>query len=245
MSRCPVVFLLDVDNTLLDDDAIQQDLTRRLEHAFGITCRDQYARILEDLFVEVGYRDYVGALQRYRMRGPPETALSLSCFLIEYPYDDRLFLDALEVLKRLGKLAPTVLLSEGDVVFQARKLARAGLCEAVEGRVLIYASKATLSEDVERNYPAERYVLVDDDLRALEVAKKSWGKRVTTVFARKGDHTGRLRSLRAQSLPDVTITHIGELLGDLPRLWTAPQLIPRSKSRKRVDAVARATAEVS
>jgi FMN phosphatase YigB (HAD superfamily) len=230
---CPIVFLLDVDNTLLDDDGIHRDLADQLERELGVASRNHYSRILEDLFAEQGYRDYAGALQRYRMEHPPEVELlSLSSFLIDYPFGDRLFPAALDVVKRLGKLAPTVILSEGDVVFQARKLERAGLCDAAEGRVLIYTRRETLLYDIERLYPAEHYVLVDDKLSVLEAVKKSWGKRVTTVFARQGRHAGESKALRALPLADATITGIDDLLGDLPRLWTAPQLIPRIKAHE-------------
>jgi len=232
--RCPIVFLLDVDNTLLDDDAVQQDVGDRLERDFGLTARDRYSRILQDLSAEFGFRDYLGALQRYRIEHPSETELlSLSSFLIEYPFGERLFPAALDVLKRLRKLAPTVILAEGDVVLQARKLERAGLSETVEGRLLIYTGWEMALDGVERRYPAEHYVLVDDKLRALAAAKKSWGGGVTTVFARQGGHHARAsKALGACPPVDVTITRIGDLLGDLPRLWTAPQLIPRIQARE-------------
>src|SRR4029450_12568124 len=183
----PVVFLVDVDNTLLDNDGIQQDLKDHLERAFGIASRERYWTILEDLFAELGYRDYIGALQRYRVEHPRDVELlTMSSFLLDYPFADRLFPAALEVLKRLRSLGPTVILSDGDVVFQPRKMARAGLSDAVDGRVLIYIHKEEALDDVERRYPAEHYVVVDDKLRILEAVKRSWGERVTTVLRGRG-----------------------------------------------------------
>src|SRR6266436_3074712 len=185
----PIVFLVDVDNTLLHNDGIQQDLKDHLERAFGVAARERYWRILEDLFVELGYRDYIGALQRFRVEHPREVELlSMSSFLIDYPFADRLFPAALEVLKRLRSLGPTVLLSDGDVVFQPRKVEYAGLSDAVDGHVLIYIHKEEALDDVERRYPAEHYVLVDDKLHILTTVKKAWRSRVTTVFPRQGQY---------------------------------------------------------
>ena len=134
----PIVFLVDVDNTLVDNDGIQQDLKDHLERAFGLTSRERYWTILEDLFMELGYRDYIGALQRYRVEHPRHVELlSMSSFLMDYPFADRLFPGAIDVLERLHSLGPTVILSDGDVVFQPRKIQRSGLYGAVKGRVLI------------------------------------------------------------------------------------------------------------
>ncbi|MFZ0123368.1 MAG: HAD family hydrolase, partial [Xanthobacteraceae bacterium] len=138
----PTVFLVDVDNTLLDNDAIQQDLKDHIEGVFGRAARDRYWRILDDLFTELGYRDYIGALQRYRVEHPREVELlSMSSFLLDYPFAERLYPRAIAVLARLGDLGPTVILSDGDVVFQPRKVAHAGIADAVDGRVLIYLHK--------------------------------------------------------------------------------------------------------
>lgn len=219
----PIVFLLDADNTLLDNDAIQQDLKDHLDRVFGRATRDRYWRILEDLFAEVGYRDYIGALQRYRGEHPLEVELlSMSSFLMDYPFAGRLFPAALEVLQRLRILGPTVVLSDGDVVFQPRKIEHAGLAAAVDGRVLIYIHKEEALGDVERRYPAEHYVLVDDKLRILTAIKAVWGERVTTVFARQGSYAHDSQALVAFPAADVTIERIGDLLDyDLTRLRTA------------------------
>jgi FMN phosphatase YigB (HAD superfamily) len=218
----PIVFLIDVDNTLLDNDVIQQDLKDHLERSYGSAARERYWKILEDLFAELGYRDYLGALQRYWVEHPREVELlSMSSFLIDYHFADRLLPGALKVLERLSRLGTTVILSDGDVVFQPHKVERAGLADAVDGRVLIYIHKEEALDDVERRYPAERYILVDDKLHILAAVKQFWGERVTTVFARQGSYAHDPTMLDAFPPADVTIERIADLLeGDLPR----PQL---------------------
>lgn len=226
-SMSPLVFLVDVDNTLLDNDAIQQDLKEHLEETYGAAARDRYWRILEDLFSELGYRDYIGALNRYRGEHPFDVELlSMSHFLMDYPFGDRLYPSALDVLKRLGGLGPTVVLSDGDVVFQPRKVEYAGIADAVAGRVLIYIHKEEALADVERRYPARRYVLVDDKLRILDAVKKVWADRVTTVFPRQGSYAHDPKVIATLPPPDVTIERIGDLLDlDMPSLLaTAPSL---------------------
>jgi FMN phosphatase YigB (HAD superfamily) len=220
----PLVFLIDVDNTLLDNDAIQQDLKDHIERAMGRATRERYWRILEDLFAELGYRDYLGALQRYRVEHPRQIELlSMSSFLVDYPFAARLFPAALEVLQRLRAVGLTVILSDGDVVFQPRKVERAGLDRAVDGRVLIYIHKEDALDDVAQRYPAEHYVLVDDKLRILTAVKQFWGERVTTVFPRQGAYAHDPMVLGAFPSADVTIERIGDLLEyDLPRLRAAP-----------------------
>ena len=219
----PIVFLVDVDNTLIDNDGIQQDLKDHLERTYGLAARERYWRILEDLFVELGYRDYIGALQRFRVEHPREVELlSMSSFLMDYPFADRRYPGALEVLKRLRAAGPTVILSDGDVVFQPRKVEHAGIADAVDGHVLIYIHKEEALEDVERRFPAEHYVLVDDKLRILTAAKKFWGARVTTVLPRQGQYALDAKVMSALPPADLTIERIGDLLDyDLARLRTA------------------------
>jgi FMN phosphatase YigB (HAD superfamily) len=221
-SNHPTVFLVDVDNTLLDNDAIQQDMKDYRERTFGLAARARYWSILEDLFDDLGYRDYLGALQRYRGEHPREVELlSMSSFLIDYPFADRLFPAALEVLKRLRSFGPTVILSDGDVVFQPRKIEHAGLSDAVDGHVLIYVHKEKALDDVERRYPADHYVIVDDKLRILTAVKQFWGARVTTVFVGQGTYAHDPKVVGAFPSADVTIERIGSLLGcDLPRAWS-------------------------
>lgn len=226
----PIVFLVDVDNTLLDNDGVQQDLKDHLERAYGRGARDRYWRILEDLFAQLGYRDYLGALQRFRVEHPLEVELlSMSDFLIDYPFADRLFPSALEVLQRLKDFAPTVILSDGDVVFQPRKVERAGLSKAVDGRVLIYIHKEQALDDVARRFPAEHYVLVDDKPRILTAVKRFWGDRVTAVFVRQGSYAHDAKDVAAMPPADVAIDRIGDLLKlDLARLRPTPPM-PASK----------------
>ena len=208
-----IVFLVDVDNTLLDNDRIQNDLKRHLERDFGAACRDRYWTILEELFTQLGYRDYLGALQRYRVEHPQDIhLLSLSSFLVDYPFANRLYPDSLDVLERFRSWGETVILSDGDVVFQPRKVERSGISEAVEGNVLIYIHKEAELDDVERRYPAEHYVMVDDKLRILTAVKKVWGSRVTTVFPRQGQFGQDQRIIAEYPPPDMTIERIGDLL---------------------------------
>jgi FMN phosphatase YigB (HAD superfamily) len=216
----PLVFLVDVDNTLVDNDGIQQDLKDHLERTYGVAARDRYWRILEDLMVELGYRDYIGALQNFRVEHPREIELlAMSSYLMDYPFAERVYPNALEVLKRLRSLAPTVILSDGDVVFQPRKVEHAGLAKVADGNVLIYIHKEEALEDVERRFPAEHYVLVDDKLRILDAVKQVWGERVTTVFPRQGQYAHDAKVLSALPPADVTIERIGDLLDfDLARL---------------------------
>jgi FMN phosphatase YigB (HAD superfamily) len=228
----PVVFLVDVDNTLIDNDGIQQDLKDHIEGAFGSAACERYWKIQEDLFAEVGYRDYIGALQRYRAERPREVELlSMASFLMNFPFARRLYPAALDVLKQLRRLGQTVILSDGDVVFQPRKVERAGISAAVDGHVLIYIHKEEALDDVERRYPAEHYVLVDDKLRILTAVKQIWKERVTTVFPRQGIYAYDAEVLRAFPPADITIERIGDLLDcNLPQLQTTSLLFAsRSK----------------
>jgi len=214
------VFLVDVDNTLLDNDHIQADLKRHLEHEFGAACRDRYWAILEQLFSELGYRDYLGALQRYRVEHPRDIhLLSMSSYLVDYPFANRLYPGALDVLERFRGWAPTVVLSDGDVVFQPRKVERSGIAEAVEGNVLIYIHKEEELENVERRYPARHYILVDDKPRILASVKKVWGDRVTTVLPRQGQYANDRDVVASLPTPDLIVERIGDLLAyDFPTL---------------------------
>ena len=219
----PIVFLVDVDNTLLDNDRIQDDLKRHLEREFGADCRDRYWAILEQLFTDLGYRDYLGALQRFRVEHPREShLLSMSSFLVDYPFANRLYPGSLDVLERFRSWGPTVILSDGDVVFQPRKVKRSGIFEAVDGHVLIYIHKEEALDDVERRYPAEHYVLVDDKVRILDAVKKIWGDRVTTIFPRQGQYAHDAKSIAGYRPADLTVERIGELLDyDLAALLAA------------------------
>lgn len=214
------VFLLDVDNTLLDNDRIVADLDDHLRREFGGESRDRYWTIFEALRVELGYADYLGALQRYRLGDLNDPCLLLmSSFLVDYPFADRLYAGALDVIEHLRVWGPTVILSDGDVVFQPRKTQRSGLWDAVEGRVLIYLHKEQMLDEVGSRYPARHYVMVDDKLRILAAMKKTWGDRLTTVFPRQGHYAFDSEIIARYPPADLTVEHIGDLVNcDLPTL---------------------------
>ena len=213
MTPSEVVFLLDVDNTLLDNDRVVLDLQRHLGQAFGSESQQRYWEIFEQLRTELGYADYLGALQRYRIEHQFDPSLlASSLYLVDYPFANRLYPGALDVVERLGSRGPTVILSDGDVVFQPRKVERSGLREAVEGRVLIYIHKEQALDDVEARYPAAHYVMVDDKLRILTAMKQVWGTRLTTVFPRQGHYALDPSILAAYPPADVTVERIGDLV---------------------------------
>ncbi len=228
MTPSAIVFLVDVDNTLLDNDRIQSDLKRHLEREFGAASLDRYWAILEQLFTELGYRDYLGALQRYRVEHPQDIhLLSMSSFLVDSPFANRLYPGSLDVLERFRSWGQTVILSDGDVVFQPRKVERSGISEAVEGNVLIYIHKEEALDDVERRYPAEHYVLVDDKPRILGAVKKIWGDRVTTIFPRQGQYAHDQKTIAECPPADVTVERIGDLLNiDLSALLAGQHSVP-------------------
>lgn len=228
MTPYAIVFLVDVDDTLLENDHIQNDLKRHIERDFGSGCRDRFWVIQEQLFNELGYRDYLGALQRFRVEHPYEPHLvSTASYLVDYPFANRLYPGALDVLEKFRGWGRTVILSDGDVVFQPRKIERSGIFEAVEGHGLIYIHKEEVLDDVERRYPAQHYVLVDDKLRILTAVKKAWGDRVTTVFPRQGNFAHDPAVLAAYPPADVTVERIGDLLGcDLAALLAGHRSVP-------------------
>ena len=209
-----VVFLLDVDNTLLDNDRVTADMRRFLEEEIGAESTQRYWEIFEELRQELGYADYLGALQRYRGENPRDPhVLHLSHYLIEYPFANRLYPESLDVIDLLKTLGTPVILSDGDVVFQPRKVDRSGLWSAVgEDNVLIYVHKQEELDDVESRFPADHYVLVDDKLRILDDVKKVWGPRVTTVFPKQGHYAHDPEILRTYPPADISVDRIGDLL---------------------------------
>jgi len=212
-SRNEVVFLFDVDNTLLDNDRVEDDLKNHLEREFGAESRDRYWIIFEELRAELGYADYLGALQRYRLEDVCDPRLlMMSSFLVDYPFANRLYPGSLDALKHVRSWGATVILSDGDVVFQPRKVQHSGLWEAVEGRVLIYVHKEQMLEDVEHRYPAHHYVMVDDKLRILTAMKKVWGSRLTTVFPRQGHYALDPKNVATYPPADFAIERIGDLV---------------------------------
>ncbi len=218
-----VVFLLDVDNTLLDNDKVAADLRRHLTRAFGEERQKRYWVLFEQLRSELGYADYLGALQRYRVENPRDPGLlKISSYLVDYPFANRLFPGSLDAIEHLSAWGPTVILSDGDVVFQPRKIERSGLFDAVGGRVLIYIHKEHELDDVEARYPARHYVLVDDKLRILSAVKQIWGSRLTTVFPRQGHYALDPKAIAAYPPADVTVERIGDLVKfDLQALLAA------------------------
>jgi FMN phosphatase YigB (HAD superfamily) len=225
-----IVFLVDVDDTLLENDRIQDDLKHHIEREFGSECRDRFWAIQEELFNQLGYRDYLGALQRFRVEYPYERHLVTAAnFLVDYPFANRLYPGALDVLEKFRGWGKAVILTDGDVVFQPRKVQRSGIFEAVKGHVLVYVHKEEALADVERRYPADHYVVVDDKLRILAALKKAWGDRVTTVFPRQGKFANDPKVLAAfPDAADVSVERIRDLLdyslADLLKAISPPTL---------------------
>jgi len=211
-----LVFLFDVDNTLLDNDRVTADLKRQLEREVGHERQERYWAIFEELRTELGYADYLGALQRYRANYPRDPhVLTVSEFLLHYPFANRLFPNSLDAVDYVKQFGTPVILSDGDVVFQPHKIHDSGLFDAFDGAVLIYIHKEVELEDVERRYPADHYVLVDDKLRILTAVKKIWNERVTTVFVRQGHYALDEKAISAYPRADLTIERIGDLI-ELP-----------------------------
>ena len=208
-----IVFLVDVDNTLLDNDHLISDLMKHIATEYGEANRDRYSQILEAVRSRLGYVDYLGALQEYRLEHlEAQGLLGMSSFLIDYPFAARLYPQALQVLAHLQTMGETVILSDGDVVFQPRKIQKSGIWDAVAGRVLIYIHKEQMLQAVERRYPARHYVMIDDKLRILDALRSQWRDRVTTVFPRQGHYAHDRAALAGLAPADVTIERIGQLL---------------------------------
>jgi FMN phosphatase YigB (HAD superfamily) len=208
-----IVFLLDVDNTLLDNDAVIADLRDRLTETFGRQRQRKYFEIFEQLRAELGYADYLGALQRFRLAHPHDVHLvEMSLWLVDYPFEERLFPRALDVVDHLARFGLPVVLTDGDVVFQPRKIERSGIRRAVDGRVLVYVHKEHELDDVGRRFPAAHYVLVDDKLRILTAVKAVWGEKVTTVFPRQGHYAHDPQILESSPPADVQVDRIADLL---------------------------------
>ena len=212
-SPARVIFLIDVDNTLLDNDRLIADLMDHIASEYGAVSQQRYAQILEDVRGRLGYVDYLGALQQYRLEHLDDPRLlQMSSFLVDYPFAQRLYPGAQAVLRHLGRFGPTVILSDGDVVFQPRKVQRSGLWEAVEGRVLIYVHKEQMLAAVARRFPAAHYVMIDDKIRILDAIKKAWGERVTTIMPRQGHYALDTAAVASYPPADVTVERIADLL---------------------------------
>jgi FMN phosphatase YigB (HAD superfamily) len=208
-----VVFLFDVDNTLLDNDRVSADLKHFLTEQVGQERQRRYWALFEELRTELGYADYLGALQRYRTENPRDpNLLAVSEFLVEYYFANRLFPNSLDVLDHVSQWGLAVILSDGDVVFQPRKIRRSGLFDGVKGNVLIYVHKEHELDDVQQRYPADHYVLVDDKIRILTAVKKVWGSSVTTVLVRQGHYALDPKIIEAYPPADLSIERIGNLM---------------------------------
>ncbi len=207
-----VAFLLDVDNTLLDNDRFGTDLGDTLLQAFGADARDRYWAIYAQLRDELGYADYLGALQRFRsgLDNDP-SLLRMSNYLLEYPFAERLYPHALETIAHLRTLGTTAILSDGDVVFQPRKIERAGLWDALRGEVLVYLHKQRMLVAMQQRYPAAHYVMVDDKPQLLAEMKQRLGPRLTTVFVRQGHYAAAAANDTIDPAPDLSIACIGDL----------------------------------
>jgi FMN phosphatase YigB (HAD superfamily) len=218
-----LVFLFDVDNTLLDNDRVHADLAAQLTESYGADACKLYWDIFEELRDTLGYADYLGALERFRLlKMHDPRVLRLSSWLIDYPFADRLYAGARAAVKHVRQWGPTVILSDGDAVFQPRKIERSGLWAAFEDRVLIYVHKERELAEVERLYPAKRYVLIDDKLRILNMVKQLWGERVTCVFPRQGHYALDPQSL-AQCLPaDIQLDHLQDLTNYTLAMFLSP-----------------------
>jgi FMN phosphatase YigB (HAD superfamily) len=208
-----LVFLFDVDNTLLDNDRVQHDLNAHLGLEYGTAARDRYWALFEELRTEMGYADYLGALQRYRLEELHDPrVLRIANWLSDYPFTTRLYPRALDAVRHAEQWGPTVILSDGDAAFQPRKVERSGLWRRFGNNVLIFVHKEESLDDVERLFPARHYVMVDDKLRILEALKKSWGDRVTTVFPRQGHYALEPGVESRYLAPDVRLERIGDML---------------------------------
>jgi FMN phosphatase YigB (HAD superfamily) len=223
-----VVFLFDVDNTLIDNDSVQADLKEHLQQAYGVAARDRYWEILEKLRTELGYVDYLGALERFRVETihRPDI-LRMSSWLVDYPFAARLYPGALSAVKHVQQWGTPVILSDGDAVFQPRKVERSGLWHAFDNRVLIYIHKEEELDDVERFYPAEHYVFIDDKLRILAAVKKIWGERVTTIFPRQGHYAHDPKILAEFPPADIELSKIGDLTA------CDPSKLPKNRGAQR------------
>jgi FMN phosphatase YigB (HAD superfamily) len=213
MTKKDLVFLVDVDNTLIDNDAVREDFRRDIARDYGTATLDRYWAIQEGLFTSLGYRDYLGAAQQLWLdSGYDMELLSLPAYLLDYPFAGRLYPGALDVLESLRKWGPTVILTDGDAIFQPRKIERAGIAAAVDDRILVYVHKEDALDDIKRRYPARHYMLVDDKLGILGAFKKAWGRDVTTIWPRQGQFANDPAAQAANPAPDLTIARIGDLL---------------------------------
>ena len=210
-----MVFLFDVDNTLLDNDHFTADLTAHLDAAFGKSERERYWAIYAELRQTLGYADYLATLQSFRKDSVKEkdsALLQMSSFMLDYPFDERLYSNALAAIQHLGLLGITAILSDGDIVFQPRKVQRSGLWDAFAGQVLITVHKEQNLAEMQERFPASHYVMIDDKPKLLTAMTKGLDDRVTTVFVRQGHYALESFATPITPAPDISIACIGDLL---------------------------------
>jgi FMN phosphatase YigB (HAD superfamily) len=209
-----LVFLFDVDNTLLDNDRVHDDLDRHVTEIFGADAAKRYWTLYEDLRDKLGYADYLGAIQQFRLEcGDELRAQDLAAFLLDYPFAERLYPGTLDAIAHLSRFGPCAVLSDGDVVLQPRKINVSGIADAVVGRVLIYVHKERMLDDVERRFPARHYVMVEDKLRVLDGMKRQWHDRLTTVFVRQGHYAEDPTACKEYPPAQIALNGVGELCG--------------------------------
>ena len=215
----PVVFLLDVDNTLLDNDRFAADLRARLKQDFGDAECERYWTIYNGLRQQLGYADYLAALQQFRNGcGDGQELLLMSDFLLDYPFSERLYPRALQAIAQLRKLGLPVVLSDGDIVFQPRKIQRSGIWDAVDGRVMVCTHKESSLPSMQARFPAAHYAMVDDKPQLLAAMKRVMGENLTTVFVRQGHYAAESATVAIDPPPDRVIERIGDLC-DLDLAW--------------------------
>ncbi len=223
------VFLIDVDNTLLDNDRLQSDLARHLEEDYGRPARERYWAIFTERWGRIGYADYLGALQLYREEELHDPRLlRMSSWMVDYPFHTLLHPKALEVIAALRRRGEVVILSDGDAVFQPRKIERSGLWDAADGQVLIYIHKEQMLSDIEERFPGEHYVVIDDKVRILTAFKSAWQDRVTTVLPKQGHYAADSSLFVSCPAPDLSVDHIADLLAPDCPLFASPFLTKRS-----------------
>jgi FMN phosphatase YigB (HAD superfamily) len=226
----PLVVLLDVDNTLLDNDRFAVDLSAYLLKQFGADGRDRYWRLFAQRRDDLGYADYLGAVQAFRGGYDDDRdRLGLSAFVLDYPFAERLYPRALEVLAHLRACAPTVIFTEGDLVFQPRKLRSAGIWDAAGGQAIVCLHKTFALTLLHRRYPAAHYFMIDDKPALLAAMKRLLGTALTTVLVHQGQYaresSAGFQERRVPPLPstrprpDLEIERIADLLGRDPTRW--------------------------
>ncbi len=220
LTSSPIVFLLDVDNTLIDNDRFGSDLTARLYQEFGQPECERYWSIYGALRDKHGFADYLGALQDFRTGCNNEAALlQMSKFLLDYPFNERVYPRARDAIRHMNGMGNTVILSDGDIVFQPRKIQRSGLWDAVEGRVLVYLHKERMLAVMQRHFPATHYVMLDDKPKLLAAMKRVLADRMTTVFVRQGHYAADSEPVAIDPAPDLVVEHIGDLCDVAPAFF--------------------------